>query len=87
MGALVGFIIGYYLGTKDGRGRVAELKQAMEQIRNSPEVQGLVATGVTEVTELARGMLSEKGSLRQRFAGVAGDKAKDLLDRRVRPAA
>jgi hypothetical protein len=41
MGALVGFIIGYYLGTKDGR---------------------------------------------QRLAGVAGDRAKDLIDRRAKAA-
>jgi hypothetical protein len=87
MGALVGFIIGYYMGTKDGRERLVELKQAVEEIRNSPEVQGIVANGVTEVTGLARGLLSEEGSLRQRLAGVAGDRAKEMLDRRVRPAA
>ena len=87
MGALVGFIIGYYLGTKDGRERLAELKQAVEEIRKSPEVQGIVATGVTQAAELARGLLAEQGPLRQRLAGVAGDRAKDLLDRQARPAA
>jgi hypothetical protein len=86
MGALIGFVIGYYLGTKDGRGRLAELQQSVDTIRNSPEVQAMLANGVAGITELAQGVLAEKGSLRQRLVGVAGDRAKNLIDRRAKAA-
>jgi hypothetical protein len=43
MGTLIGFIVGYLLGTKAGdRGR-AELEESVRTIRSSPEVRALVA--------------------------------------------
>lgn len=49
MGALIGFIIGYALGTKAGPERVEELKRAFADISKSPEFRGLLDTGRTLV--------------------------------------
>jgi hypothetical protein len=45
MGALLGFIMGYYLGTKAGPERYEELRKAWQTIVNSEEFQDLLATG------------------------------------------
>jgi hypothetical protein len=86
MGALIGFIVGYYLGTQDGRERLGELRESLDTIRNSPEVQGMFASGASAVTGLAQEVLAEKGSLRNRLVRVAGGATKDLIDRRAKAA-
>jgi hypothetical protein len=45
MGALLGFVMGYYLGTKAGPERYEELRKAWQTIVNSEEFQDLLATG------------------------------------------
>jgi hypothetical protein len=42
MGALAGFILGYYLGAKQGPEGYAQLRQAMETILAAPEVKALL---------------------------------------------
>lgn len=86
MGALIGFIVGYYMGTKDGRERLAELKESMETIRNSAEVQEMIASGASAVSDLAQQVLAEKGSLRTRVVRVAGGATKELIGRRDKAA-
>lgn len=86
MGALIGFMVGYYLGTKDGRERLAELREAVDTIRNSPELQGMLTSGASAASEFAQEMLAEKGSLRTRLVKVAGGATKELIDRRAKAA-
>jgi hypothetical protein len=43
MGALIGFIVGYVLGTRAGDGGRVELEESLRAIQSSPEVRELVA--------------------------------------------
>jgi len=42
MGALAGFILGYYLGVKQGPEGYAQLRQALDGLLASPEVKSLL---------------------------------------------
>jgi hypothetical protein len=44
MGALIGFMVGYYLGTKAGPNGIEELMEAWRSIQESEDFQGLVQT-------------------------------------------
>ena len=44
MGGLVGFLLGYYVGAKDGPERLSQLLQSAQDIANSSEFQGLRAS-------------------------------------------
>jgi hypothetical protein len=41
MGGLVGFLLGYYLGAKDGPERLSQLLQSVQDVANSSEFQAL----------------------------------------------
>ena len=47
MGGLVGFLLGYYLGAKDGPERLSQVLQSAQDIANSSEFQALRASLVT----------------------------------------
>ena len=47
MGAVLGFMIGYVLGAKEGPERFEELRKAWETIVNSEEFQGMLNTGTS----------------------------------------
>lgn len=42
MGALAGFILGYYLGVKQGPEGYAQLRQALDSVLASPEAKALL---------------------------------------------
>lgn len=44
-GLLVGFGVGYVLGTRAGRERYEELRRAWGQLAGNPQVQAAVSTG------------------------------------------
>jgi hypothetical protein len=54
MGALPGFMMGYYLGTKAGPERYEELRKAWQTIVNSEELQDLIATGTSVLSSACR---------------------------------
>jgi hypothetical protein len=47
MGAVLGFMMGYVLGAKEGPERFEELRKAWETIVNSEEFQGMLNTGTS----------------------------------------
>jgi hypothetical protein len=47
MGAILGFMMGYVLGAKEGPERFDELRKAWEVIVNSDEFKGMLATGTS----------------------------------------
>ncbi|MGH2534860.1 MAG: hypothetical protein ACRDJW_21580 [Thermomicrobiales bacterium] len=49
MGALVGFVVGYFLGTRAGREGVDDLRDAWKTISASQEFQGLRATAMSMI--------------------------------------
>jgi hypothetical protein len=52
MGVIVGFIIGYILGTRNGPLDLDEINEAWEDIRNSEEAQAVVAGGADIVLQM-----------------------------------
>ncbi|HEV8065075.1 MAG TPA: hypothetical protein VGP46_09595 [Acidimicrobiales bacterium] len=54
MGAMIGFLVGYFLGVKAGPKGYEELREAWQVISTSDEVKDLVSGGMTIVKELAR---------------------------------
>jgi hypothetical protein len=71
-GLLVGFGVGYVLGTKAGRERYEELKASWDQFMGNPSVQRAVTKG-REVVETG----ARRGI---RAVEEAGDEAKDRLE-------
>jgi hypothetical protein len=71
-GLLVGFGVGYVLGTKAGRERYEELKASWDQFVGNPSVQRAVSKG-REVVETG----ARRGI---RAVEEAGDEVKDRLE-------
>ena len=73
MGGLVGFLLGYYVGAKDGPERLAQLLQSAQGIANSSEFQALRAS----LTALAQQTL---GQLQQNVTPQPGSEAMSAGD-------
>lgn len=76
-GMLVGFGIGYVLGTKAGRERYEELKASWDQFMGNPSVQRVVTRG-KEVVEAGteRGIRAVEDAEQEVKAKAQGSKAK-----------
>ncbi len=74
-GLLVGFGVGYVLGTKAGRERYEELKASWDQFMGNPSVQRAVTKG-REVVETG----TRKGIRAVEEAGDEVDEVKDRLE-------
>jgi hypothetical protein len=65
MGVVVGFIVGYALGSRAGADEWPEIVEAWETIVNSEEVRDLVSGGLS----MAKDLLGRRADL---LAGVLG---------------
>ncbi len=54
MGAMVGMVIGYVLGTRAGERGFEELKESWETISSSQEVRDMIAGGVALAAVMLR---------------------------------
>jgi hypothetical protein len=89
MGALLGFMLGYVLGAKEGPARFDELRKAWETIVNSEEFKGMLATGTSmfqsafeegklSVGDTLGSMLSGNGHLAETLASFSS--SRPLMD-------
>lgn len=80
MVALLGFAVGYYLGSKAGPEGLEEIRTAWKTIRESNEFQGLAATGTSILGELAKqgvsGGLKSLASVAIEMLGAAGGRSR-----------
>ena len=53
MGAIVGVVVGYVLGSRTSASGRSELRESWQAIKTSEEVRGMLATGVTLAGGLA----------------------------------
>lgn len=58
METLIGFVVGYLVGTKQGREGLDKVRESVDVIRNSPEVRQLVLTGSSIAGAAVRQVLS-----------------------------
>jgi|HubBroStandDraft_2_1064218.scaffolds.fasta_scaffold127988_2 hypothetical protein len=89
MGAVLGFMMGYVLGAKEGPERFEELRKAWETIVNSEEFQGLLNTGTSffmsavqngkaSIGETLGGLFSGDGQLGETLSSFSNNGA--LMD-------
>lgn len=58
METLIGFVIGYMVGTRQGRDGLQKTRESFDAIRSSPEVRQLVATGASIAGSTMKKLLS-----------------------------
>ena len=73
MRAIVAFVVGYYLGTRDGQERLAHLARSARDIANSPEFQAVRSSLETLVKQ-------SLGELHEKFTPRPGPAAADIGD-------
>jgi hypothetical protein len=89
MGAILGFMMGYMLGAKEGPERFEELRKAWETIVNSDEFKGMLATGTSifqntleqgklSVGEALGSLLSRNGNLAETLSSFSS--SRPLMD-------
>jgi len=72
MGGLVGFILGYYVGAKDGPERLEELRQALDSILASPDFQALRGSAALMVQQALTQLQTNVGANKRPDAITAG---------------
>lgn len=75
MEALIGFAIGYVVGTKQGKEGLAKLRESFDAIRSSPEFRQFVAGGASVASGAARQVMSGGSS------GMIGDVVEEIARR------
>ncbi|MFL6142084.1 MAG: hypothetical protein ACJ72N_09520 [Labedaea sp.] len=70
METLIGFAIGYLVGSRQGRDGLAKVRESWDAIRQSPEVHQLIRTGA----------LVAGSAVRQVLGGGGGAMVSDVLD-------
>lgn len=83
MGALAGFIIGYFLGTKAGPEGIERLRKSWDGIRKSEEFQDLVSTATTTAGQLFERVTEGEGSVSDRLRTAIAGETGDAVRRRL----
>lgn len=58
METMIGFVIGYYVGTQHGRDGLAQARQSIEAIRKSPQTRELLGTAYAAARPLIKQLVS-----------------------------
>lgn len=61
METAIGFVIGYYVGTRQGREGLQRAKESLDAIRNSPDVRQAVSVGTSMAGSAVKQVLSGRG--------------------------
>jgi vacuolar-type H+-ATPase subunit H len=78
-GLIIGFALGYYLGTKAGRERYRQLNSMLERVRSEPRVAEVTTKAkdlIDQGTEKARSAATD---LKNRAADEAGTKVGEIM--------
>jgi len=58
METMIGFVIGYYVGTQHGRDGLAKAKESIEAIRKSPQTRELIGAAYAAARPLLKQLAS-----------------------------
>ncbi len=75
METLIGFIVGYLVGSREGKEGLTRLRTSADAIRHSPEVRRLAAQAIT-IAESATKDASSRG-----LGSIGATIARNLLER------
>jgi hypothetical protein len=80
---VIGFAVGYWVGTRQGRQGLERAVDAARNIWESPETRNLLGEGLSALQEVApiSGILG-KGSSRDKSLAVIRDMLDDVVERR-----
>lgn len=80
METIIGFVVGYLVGTSQGRNGLAKARESIEAIRNSPETRRLIRTGAAIAGTATRQVLSGgAGAILSGALDSVTRKASDLI--------
>jgi hypothetical protein len=75
METIIGFVIGYLVGSREGKAGLERLRTSATAIMRSPEVRRLATEAITLAESAARQASSEG------VGGIGGSVARTLIDR------
>lgn len=75
METIIGFVVGYLVGSREGKAGLERLRTSANAIMRSPEVRRLAAEAITVAESTAR-QVSSQGA-----GGIGGNVARTLIDR------
>lgn len=88
METLIGFMVGYVVGTRQGRDGLRTVRQSVDAIRHSPEVRELLSGGVSVAGGMAKQLLSGgAGPMIANVVDTVSRKADEMLGDEGRHAA
>lgn len=79
METVIGFVIGYLVGSREGKAGLERLRKSVDAIRRSPEVRRFAADAMNFAESAAR-QASSGG-----IGSIGGNVARTLLDRATEP--
>ena len=78
METLIGFAIGYLVGTRQGRDGLEKMMSSIDAIRNSPEVKQLLLVGASTAGSAAKQVLG--GTAGTALGGALSALTKQVVD-------
>jgi hypothetical protein len=76
METIIGFVIGYLVGSREGKAGLERMRTSANAIMRSPEVRRLAAEAMTVAESAARQVSTSRGA-----GGIGGSVARTLIDR------
>ncbi|TCO62388.1 hypothetical protein [Actinocrispum wychmicini] len=88
METLIGFAVGFFVGTQYGRDGIAKLKESWDAVSTNPEVHQLIRTGASMAGSAVRQVMSGgAGAMIGEVTDMITRKASEMTGTNVRPAA
>lgn len=78
METIIGFVVGYLVGSREGKAGLERLRTSANAIMRSPEVRRLAAEAITVAESTARQVSSQGAG---GIGGIGGSVARTLIDR------
>jgi hypothetical protein len=81
METIIGFVVGYLVGSREGKAGLERLRTSANAIMRSPEVRRFAAEAITVAESTARQVSSQGAGGIGGIGGIGGSVARTLIDR------
>jgi hypothetical protein len=79
METVIGFVIGYLVGTSEGKGGLERLKSSVSSILASPEAKNLIGQAIQAAEPIVR--QASSAGLSNLGGGIGGNVVRELVNR------